>query len=85
MREKLAKSPLFTALLKVGKDALEGDLRQRLGEVRETPLGAMVQSALARKQALEAEGREPTEDDVLAWLEHCRKIVGTDEIVGGDE
>lgn len=83
--DKLAKSPLFTALLKVGKDALEGDLRQRLGEVKETPLGAMVQSAVARKKALEEEGREASEDDVLAWLEDCRKIVACDRTAGGDE
>lgn len=79
MRDKLAKSPLFTALLQVGKEALEGDLRQRLGEVQQTPLGAMVESAVARKTQLEEQGREATEEDVREWLEHCRQIVRGDE------
>lgn len=79
MPSKLAKSPFLTALLRVGKDALEGDLRQRLGEVRDTPLGAMIQSAIDRNKALEEEGREANEDDVVAWIEHCRQIVGGNE------
>ncbi len=78
MKDKLARSPLFTALVQVGKEALEGDLRQRLGEVQGTPLGAMVRCAIARKTALEEEGREATEEDVKAWLDDCRQIVRGD-------
>jgi len=74
MSGKLQKSPLFGALLKAGRAALEDDVKERLDELRDTPMGHMLQAALRRKAELEAEGRPATEADVSAWLEECKRL-----------
>lgn len=68
------KSPLLSALLAAGREALEGDLKERLDELRTTPMGHMIDAAMKRKAQLEAEGKPATEEDVRAWIEECRRI-----------
>lgn len=68
------KSPLLGALLQAGREALEEDVKERLDELKDTPMGHMLKAAMRRKAELEAQGKQVSEEDVKAWLDECKAI-----------
>ena len=68
-------SPLVQALAQAGIELAREDLKQRVAEVEQEPLGHLIHNILARRKIIEAEGRKVTTGDVKAFLDDAPAII----------
>jgi hypothetical protein len=68
-------SPLLRGLAQAGIEFAREDLKERVAEVEQEPLGHLIKNILQRRKMIEAEGRKVTTGDVKAFLDDAPAII----------